>query len=141
MIGTGIGLALLLSLLGFPSIEGAKDMRVVFQSGAPNGPETRGVACLRSFRQVEGNVQHLCDGLPDRTILIYHEVLAGPEYGDNFRYYLADTLGHEAEHLRTGPNMNGTNLWEQNREGRAYLIGQNYAWEMVRQDKAARGGK
>ena len=26
-------------------------------------------------------------------------------------------------------------------EARCYVIGQNYAWEMVRQDKAARGGK
>ena len=44
MTGFTIGLALLLSLLGMPPIEGSKDMTVTFVNGAPSGDEIRGRA-------------------------------------------------------------------------------------------------
>ena len=145
MTGFTIGLALLLSLLGMPPIEGSKDMTVTFVNGAPSGDEIRGRACGPSLIFPGDKPNPLCLGLPDNAMIIYPDVIDGPKYADGddfmFRYWLADTLGHEPCHFHSGLNLKGRTNWERSREARCYVIGQNYAWEMVRQDKAARGGK
>ena len=112
-------LAFLLSMLTAPFIQGAETITVHFGSDGPEG--IRGVACHSDFKAVEGHAQALCEGLPDRSIMLYPEHI--PD-----RRTLLDTLAHEAAHFRLGVNHGGLTAWERFHEAEAYAIGRAYAY-------------
>ncbi len=111
-----IDLALLLVALGAGPIRGSAGVQVAFVE-MPHG----GVACHSMFRAVPGNVQQLCDGLPDRTILV--NATAYERRPD----YLLNTLAHEVAHFSLPP-VKGTTQYERFREREAHKAGCAYQW-------------
>ena len=110
-----IDLAVLLAALMAPPIRVA-DVKVAFVE-MPHG----GVACHSMFREVEGNVQHLCDGLPDRTILIN-----ATAYEHNPKALL-NVIAHEVAHFSLPP-VKGATAFERFREHEAHKAGCAYQW-------------
>lgn len=110
-----IDLAVLLAALMAPPIRVA-DVKVAF---VELHPETGGVACHSMFREVDGNVQHLCDGLPDRTILINETA-----YEHNPKALL-NVIAHEVAHFSLPP-VKGTTASERFREHEAHQAGCAY---------------
>lgn len=130
----GINLALLLSMLGAPPIDGSEEMTVVFESGAPGGPEIRGRACGPSLIVPGDKPNPLCHGLPDNTMIIHPDVLNGPKYADgnpaSFRVWLLRTLAHEACHFdpaHFSPDLETP--WEQYHEAECYAVEEPYIWK------------
>lgn len=110
-----IDLAVLLAALMAPPIRAA-DVKVAFVE-----MQHGGVACHSMFREVEGNVQHLCDGLPDRTILINETA-----YIHNPKAML-NAIAHEVAHFSLPP-VEGATAFERFREREAHKAGCAYQW-------------
>lgn len=109
-------------MLTAPFIQGAETITVHFGSDGPEG--IRGVACHSDFKAVEGHAQALCEGLPDRSIMLYPEHI--PD-----RRTLLDTLAHEACHLEEGV-VQGDNAWERFQEPVCYAVGKGYVLRAMR---------
>lgn len=113
-----LSLVMLLAMLGAPPLHDAQGVRVSFQTDGP--PGIYGVACHSMFREVEGNAQGLCAGMPDRTAIIYTDEIDSMEL-------LLNVLAHEAAHFRLGVGE-GETAWERFNEAAAYEAGCRYSW-------------
>ena len=113
-----IPLVFLLAVLGAPSFPGARDVMVSFQKDGPEG--IFGVACDSTFRAVPGNAQALCEGMPDRSAVIYID-----EIGDD-RDLLAEILRHEACHHELGINWKAKTTYGRFQEAKCYRIAAEY---------------
>jgi len=113
-----IPLAFLLAVLGAPAFPGTDGVRVAFREDGP--PGIYGVACDASFRAVPGNAQELCEGMPDRSAVIYLD-----EIGDD-RLFLLKTLRHETCHHELGINWKAKTTYGRFQEAACYRIAAEY---------------
>lgn len=102
-----------LAVAGLPLFLGANSVAVELR---PLPPEIMAVACdSRMFGHVEGNAQHLCDGVSRGIVLDPEKIDDTPT--------LRVLLCHEWFHL-THPAIRGDSAWELFREAEAYAAGE-----------------
>lgn len=118
-----MNLALLLTILGCALFPRAESTYVSFQHDGPQGGY--GVSCNSAWRGVPGNVQSLCEGVPDGGIVIYVDHI--PDY-----YTFLATLRHEVCHQEVGVEWTADNAWDAFHEAECYAEGFAYADEETR---------
>jgi len=133
-----ISLALLLSIMNAPPVDGAETSYVAFEDGGYD--MIRGRACGPSLIFPGDTPNPDCRGYGDRHQILYPDQIAkyGPgEHGtpkwmtddEAMRWWIAKTAIHEKCHADIGLDLNATTAWGQNQEARCYAVEYLYGWE------------
>ena len=123
-----IPLALLLAVLGAPAFPGTDGVRVAFREDGP--PGIFGVACDAQFESIPDNAQALCEGMPDRSVILYEDTIRFHAKRDNvsIRDLVVNLLHHETGHLNLGVDEHADNPWEVYRHPEIIEAACEYQW-------------